>query len=166
MFKQIGQKEIDTNIFKLIGDDYLLISANDSTGSNNIMTASWGMAGVLWNKPVAQIFVRPQRYTHIFLENGDRFALCVFPQELKKAIHSVCGSKSGRNTDKISETGLTAVTEDGYTFFEEADLVLLCKTIYKDKIKPENFLDKTLDKNYTDDYHTFYIGEIEKVFVK
>lgn len=49
--------------FQLIGQEWMLITAGDSA-SYNTMTASWGGIGWLWNKPVAFIFVRPERYTH------------------------------------------------------------------------------------------------------
>lgn len=166
MFKEINCKEIGDNIFRLIGDDWLLVSASAETGSCNVMTASWGMAGILWNRPVAQIFIRPTRYTMEFLESGDKFALCVFPPELKGKIHSVCGKKSGRDTDKIKETGITPISQNGYTYFEEARLVLLCETIYKDDIKPECMIDKSIEANYDNDYHRAYIGEIKGILKK
>lgn len=166
MFKEIDHTQLNQNIFKMIGTDYLLISANDCNSNNNIMTASWGMAGILWNLPVLQIFVRPQRYTHTFLENGDKFAVCVFPEQLKKKIHSVCGSKSGRDTDKIKETGITPIKENGYTYFEEAEIVFFCETIYKDNIDPSGIIQSDIHNYYDNDYHTAYIGKITKILTK
>lgn len=166
MFKEINFNETQKDVFNMIGKEYLLISANDNKNNNNVMTASWGMAGILWNDPVIQIFVRPQRYTHGFLMNGNRFAICVFPEELKKKIHSICGSKSGRDTDKIKETGLTPIFDNGFTYFEEAETVFLCETIYVDKIDPSGFLDPNIAKNYNNDYHSSFIGKILKVLKK
>ena len=166
MFKEINFNETQKDIFDMIGKEYLLISANDSKNNNNIMTASWGMAGILWNQPVIQIFVRPQRYTHDFLLNGDKFSICVFPHELKNKIHSICGSKSGRDIDKIKETGITPIFDNGYTYFDEAQTVFMCEKIYVDKIDPSGFIDPKIENNYNGDYHTSFIGRIVKVLQK
>ena len=74
----------------------------------NTMTASWGGTGVLWGKTVAFIFIRPERYTYEFIKKCDTLTLSFLGEE-NKAIHKVCGSKSGRDTDKIAETGLKPV---------------------------------------------------------
>ena len=72
------------------------------------MTASWGGIGWLWNKTVAFVFIRPERYTYEFVEKNDYLTLSFLGEENKK-IHAVCGSKSGRNIDKVKETGLKPV---------------------------------------------------------
>ena len=64
----------------------------------NTMTASWGGIGWLWNKPVAFVFIRPERYTYEFVEKNDYLTLSFLGEENKK-IHAVCGSKSGRNIE-------------------------------------------------------------------
>jgi flavin reductase (DIM6/NTAB) family NADH-FMN oxidoreductase RutF len=73
-FKIIEPEQIRENIFKLIGDDWMLICAGNIK-NYNMMTASWGTCGILWNKPVAVIFIRPQRYTHEFTEKNEYFTL-------------------------------------------------------------------------------------------
>lgn len=166
MFKSIEPKNFSKNIFNMIGEEYLLISANDNEGNNNIMTASWGTAGILWNKPILQIFVRPQRYTHNFLKNGNKFAICVFDDNFKKQVHSVCGLKSGRDTDKIKETGITPIKENGYTYFKEATTVFLCETLYSQQLNKESILEKEVESFYNEDYHTFFIGEITEILIK
>ncbi len=81
---------------------------------------------------------------------------------------SICGSKSGRDCDKVKEAGLTPYFVDGTAAFEEADIVFVCKKLYEDEIKPENFIAKENDgKWYPEkDYHTVYIAEITKVLVR
>ena len=61
-FTRISAEEIDQNIIKLIGKDWMLITAG-GMDSYNTMTASWGQMGGLWNLPGAICFIRPQRYT-------------------------------------------------------------------------------------------------------
>ena len=72
-FHEIHPKDINQNVFSMIGDDWMLISAMDpKTEKYNTMTASWGGFGVLFHKPVAYIFIRPQRYTKEFVDCADR----------------------------------------------------------------------------------------------
>ena len=63
--------------------------------------------------------------------------------------------------------GLTPVHENGYTYFKEADLVLVCRTLYQAPLKEEYFRDTAvMEKNYPNkDFHDLYIGHIEKVLV-
>ena len=77
-------------------------------------------------------------------------------------ILNICGSTSGKNTDKIKATGLIPLeTEHGNIYYEQARLVLECRKIYFDDINPANFIDKKIDRMYSqNDYHRMYIGEI------
>lgn len=72
----------------------------------NMMTASWGGLGFLWNRPVAFVFIRPQRYTFDFVERNEGFTLSFFGEEYRKVLQ-LCGTKSGREIDKVAETKLT-----------------------------------------------------------
>lgn len=157
--------ELNCNPFTTIGRDWMLITA-EKDGAINTMTASWGMMGVLWNKPVAQVFIRPQRYTKEFVDNNDRFTLSFFNGQ-KRAL-SVLGTKSGRDGDKIAEVGFHPIRVDGEPGFEEAWLTLVCQKLYTDSLKPERFLDPALDQeNYPEqDYHTAYIAQILSAWVK
>ncbi|MDR1739650.1 MAG: flavin reductase [Bacteroidales bacterium] len=166
-FKRISPKEIQDNPVKMIDDDWMLISAGNKD-SFNMMTASWGTIGNLWNKPVAVIFVRPQRYTYEFTENGDYFTLTVF-EEKYRDILQLCGTTSGRDTDKVKVTGLKPVFTDlGNVYYEQARLVIECRKIYADLLKEDAFFDKTItEKTYpTKDFHKVYVGEILNVWVK
>ena len=162
-FKEIDVLNLkESSAFKLIGKDWMLITAGNEEKINT-MTASWGMLGVLWNKNVSCIFVRPQRYTFRFLENSDYYSLCFFDDKYKKIL-SYCGTHSGKDVDKISETGLSVIS-DKAPYFKEAKLVLICKKIYTDYIDPEFFEDAGIEKNYeNNDYHKMFIGEIVKCF--
>jgi len=156
---------IDENVFKLIGSDWMLITAGTKE-SFNTMTASWGGFGVLWNKPVSYIFVRPQRYTYEFLEKNQSYSLSFFDEKYRKAL-SLCGSKSGRDLDKVKETGLTPVVSgNGIVNFDEAKLVIECSKMYYQDIDPANFLDKSSSGLYNNDYHRMYIGEITGIIKK
>ena len=107
----------------------------------NMMTASWGGLGFLWNRPVAFVFIRPQRYTFDFVERNEGFTLSFFGEEYRKVLQ-LCGTKSGREIDKVAETKLTPfATPSGNMAFEEASLVLDCRKCYTDMIEKGNFID-------------------------
>lgn len=165
-FKLIEPNNLNESSIRLIGFDWMLITAGNK-GNFNTMTASWGGLGFLWSKPVAFIFIRPQRFTYNFVETNNFFTLCFFEPKFK-AVLNYCGTKSGRNSDKITDTGLTPLqTAQGGIYFDEARLVLNCKKIYFDNINPDHFVDKNLLVNYPDkDFHRMYIGEILECFIK
>jgi flavin reductase (DIM6/NTAB) family NADH-FMN oxidoreductase RutF len=164
-FKAIEPGKISGNAFDLIGRQWMLITAGDKSGFNT-MTASWGGLGVLWGGPAAFCFVRPQRYTDVFLKKSDRFSLSFYDERWRKAL-SLCGSKSGRDCDKVAEAGLTPVFDDGTVYFEQARLVLVCRKLYMDAIRPGSFLVPEIAKNYPDrDYHNVYIGAVEKALTR
>lgn len=161
-FKEMGLKDLLLNPFKLIGDDWTLITAG-TADSCNTMTASWGGFGVLWNKPIAICFIRPTRHTYKFTEKSDYFTLSFF-DESKRAVLDYCGSRSGKDEDKIKNAGLTKFEiERGMISFEEAKLIFVCRKIYYQDLAPENFLDGSIMKNYPKkDFHRAYFGEIIK----
>lgn len=166
-YDKLEASDLPDNVIQLIGKEWMLVTAGDES-SFNTMTASWGGIGWLWNKPVAFVFVRPERYTYEFIEKSDYLTLS-FLGEANKKIHAVCGSKSGRDTDKVKATGLKPVfTEQGNVLFEQARLSLEGRKLYADNIKPECFLDKeSLEKWYDDahgGFHKMYIVEIENIW--
>lgn len=164
MFKEINPKEIEGNLIKAIADEWMLISAGDENGYN-MMTASWGFAGEMWGSDSVIAMIRPQRYTMEFVDNSDYFTLSFYGDN--KAIHKVCGSKSGRDVDKTELTGLTPVFSDDTVYFEEARLVLVCKKQYVQRLEENCFTQKEPLKWYDNkDYHYMIIGKIEKVLIK
>lgn len=165
MFKEIKATELNINSFDMIGKKWMLITAGNSK-SFNTMTASWGNLGVLWGKNVSTCYIRPQRYTYEFIEREDYYTLSVFGEQYRNALN-ICGSKSGRDVNKMALTGLTPIFDEHGVYYEEADIVLICRKLYYQDIEPNNFLDSAINANYKNkDYHRMYIGEIEKVLVK
>ncbi|HEY5621511.1 MAG TPA: flavin reductase family protein [Pontiella sp.] len=162
-FKEIKPIEIPGNPIHLIGQEWMLITAGVSDHFNT-MTASWGGLGELWFKPVCFCFVRPHRYTYEFMEQYEMFTLSFFSDAFKSQLN-FCGSRSGRETDKVKECGFTVrETQSGGIFFDEARLVLECRKIYFQDLLPDRMLDKTVLKNYPQqDYHRMYVGEILRV---
>jgi flavin reductase (DIM6/NTAB) family NADH-FMN oxidoreductase RutF len=163
-FKPLKPTEIGDNVFSMINDDWFLLSAGNPD-SFNTMTASWGGMGILWNKPVVFVFVRPQRYTYKFMESEPLFTLSFFGEKYREALN-LCGKVSGRNTDKMKATGLNPMESPaGSVFFEEARLLIECRKLYYSDIKPEQFQHAGIQNNYPkNDYHRMYIGEILSCF--
>ena len=155
------------NVFDEIGTKWLLLTAWDQKQERvNAMTASWGGMGILWNKPVLFAFVRPQRYTYELFEATDTCSACVLEAGNKEA-YRICGTKSGRDTDKIAESKLTPVELGGVWGFEEASRVYKLKKLFVSDMKEEQFLDPALLANYpTKDFHRVYVFAIEDVFEK
>ncbi len=166
IFRKIRPEDIRDNIFSLIGKDWMLITAG-SKEHYNMMTASWGSAGVLWKKPVVFAFIRPQRYTYEFIEKQAHFTISFF-NEHHRDLLNLCGTTSGRDLNKMKVDGLTAMEmPSGAVAFEEAKLILECRKIYYDDIEPDFFQIFDIEKIYpTEDYHRFYIGEILQVWEK
>jgi len=128
-FQALQLESISDNVFKLIEQDWMLITAGPPT-HHNTMTANWGGLGNLWNRKVSFCFVRPQRYTYQFLEESPTFSLAFFAERYRPALE-LCGSRSGREINKAAASGLTPIeVTPGITSFAEARLVLECKKIY------------------------------------
>lgn len=159
-FTKINIAEQSFNPFELIGKQWLLISAGTEERWNT-MTASWGGVGVIWGKPAATCYIRHSRYTKSFVDGSEYFTLTFLREGHRDALN-LLGSKSGREMDKMHDSGLTPVLVDGQPTFEEAGLVLVCRKRCCTEIPPEDILQQeTLDKWYGDqDYHAMYIGEI------
>jgi flavin reductase (DIM6/NTAB) family NADH-FMN oxidoreductase RutF len=165
-FREISPTEIMDNPFKLIDQDWMLITPG-TLDSFNTMTASWGGLGVLWNKFIAICFIRPTRHTFGFMERAEWFTLSFFDKTHREAL-DFCGSHSGRDVDKIVATGLTPlVAESGAVYFSQARLALECRKLYFQDLNPDRLLDPTTERNYPNkDYHRMYIGEISRCLTK
>jgi len=160
-FNEIRCEELTDNPFKLVGSDWMLITAG-TPDAFNLMTAAWGGLGVLWQRNVAFCFVRPTRYTYGFLEKSDRFTLSFFADEYRNMLN-FCGSRSGKDVDKVAETGLAAVFENGFVYYDQARLVFQCRKLYAQDLMPDAFLDPRINDLYPlKDYHRMYVGEILK----
>lgn len=143
--------------------NYALLTAGVK-GDFNTMTISWGGFGTLWNKPVVTVYVKPIRYTYKFMENNDYFTVSFYDDKYKKDLLTL-GTKSGRDSDKISLTSLNPLYLDNSVSFEEANVTLVCKKIYYQDLNleliKENLSSDIYNRFYGDDpVHRMYIGEV------
>lgn len=165
--KQLPISELD-DVFRLVGKDWMLLCASEQDAAGrpaaNPMTASWGGMGVLWNKPVVFLFIRPQRYTFGLVEKAQRLSVSFLGEEYREALR-ICGRLSGRDTDKFAAAGLTCTRTNGVPHPAEARLMLVCRKLYAEDLKSAAFLDPALLENYKDnDFHRMYVCEIEAVY--
>ena len=167
-------KKVDLDVlaredaFGLIGKEWMLVTAGNKNKLNT-MTASWGGIGWLWNKPVAFVFIRPERHTHEFIEREARLTLS-FYDESHRAKLQLCGKTSGRDTDKIKEAGLEPVElESGAMTFAQSRLTLDCRKLFKVPMAEADFIDKSLLSQWYGSQpggslHDVYIVEIESLY--
>ena len=165
-YTTIKAEELNKNVFNMIGNEWMLICA-ENNDTFNAMTASWGGMGVIWRKNVAFVFVRPQRYTYEFLEKTDKLTLTFFGEEYREALR-ICGTKSGRECNKIAEAGLTPFSvNDGYTAFKEANIIMECTKMYAGALLEENIVDPAVMNEYKNgDFHKMYVVSIDRILVK
>ena len=153
--------EFKTEIFSQFDKKWALLTAGNKE-SFNTMTVSWGGLGTIWNKPVATVYVRTSRYTHDFMDNNEYFTVSFYPEECKKVL-GVLGSKSGRDMDKMKESGLTAKELPQSMTFEEAEVTLVCKKLFKQILEKENMVPEVAKFYETDALHDMYIGEVVEI---
>ena len=154
--------EFTTDIFSQFDKKWALLTAGNKD-SFNTMTISWGGAGTLWSKPVVTTYVRTSRLTHDFMDREDYFTISFFPEEYKKTL-AVLGSKSGRDMDKMKDSGLTPKTVNNSMTFEEAEVTLVCRKLFKQRLEPANIIDPNAKAFYDGDAeHDMYIGEVVEI---
>jgi flavin reductase (DIM6/NTAB) family NADH-FMN oxidoreductase RutF len=166
-WKKCDPTTLKENPFLLFDEKWVLIAA-EKDGKVNAMTASWGSLGVLWSEQIATIYVRDSRYTRQFLDAADKFSLTVFHASYQPVLSDIMGSKSGRDCDKIKESGLSVEILDGTPVFEQAEMAFICKKIYRHPFEKDEFCDISYQQDmYAEgDYHIVFIGRIDGFYQK
>ena len=163
----VAPEDFDQSVFRLIGKEWMLVTAKNQEGKVNTMTASWGGLGVMWGKNVAVTVLRPQRYTKEFIDQSESFTLSFYDDTFKKDL-SYLGSVSGRDEDKIKEAGVHVAYHDGVPYIDEGKEILLCRVMSETPITQDEFKDEKIDAAwYADqDYHKMYIAEITDILAR
>ena len=166
-YRKLQPQQIQGNPFDMLGEQWALVTAGTQQKCNT-MTVSWGMMGVMWGKNVVQVVLRPQRYTKEFVDEQGTFTLSFYDAKDKKAL-GYLGKVSGRVEDKIPKVGFVPKDFDGVPAFEQANLVLVCKTLYTQTVDPKGFEPNTdCDEKWypNKDYHVMYTAEVTGVYQK
>jgi flavin reductase (DIM6/NTAB) family NADH-FMN oxidoreductase RutF len=158
---EILPQDLDLNLFS--GD--LLRGALLCTGDmkkHNCMTITWATMGMLWNRNVFVVYVRPTRHTFELLNAGNDFTVNFFSAEYREIL-AYCGTSSGREVDKMAQCNLTPIISKTIKSpgIDEAQLLLEVKTLYTQDVDPHGFLDKRISDLYPlQDYHRIFMGEL------
>lgn len=156
------------DVINAFSKDWALVTAGN-TGSFNTMTVSWGGIGYLWDRPVVYLFIRPERYTHDFIERENFLTVSFYDEKYRRALQ-ICGTKSGRDMDKAAEAGLTPVaTEKGSVTFSQARLTIECRKLFDIDMTEDSFKDRAVYEEWYKGpkgggLHTIYVAEIENVY--
>ena len=154
--------EFNTDIFSQFDKKWALLTAGNEN-SFNTMTISWGGLGTIWGKPVATVYVRTSRYTHDFMDANEYFTISFFPEEYKQIL-GVLGSKSGRDMDKMKDSGLEAVKAGDSVSFREAEVTLVCRKMFKQELSVANMPEDVAKAMYEGQApHDMYIGEVVEI---
>lgn len=149
--------------FDLYDKKWALVTAG-TADDYNTMTISWGGIGTIWNKPAVTVYVKPVRYTHRFIDANEYFTVSFYDEEHRDAL-SLLGTKSGRDTDKVAETGFEPVEVNGKAVtFKQAKVTLLCRKMYRQDLIRDTMDKEVVDKYYIDEEpHTMFIGEVVEI---
>ena len=157
--------EFTTDIFSAFDKKWALLTAG-SMDDFNTMTISWGALGTIWGKPTATVYVRTSRYTHDFMEKSDFFTVSFYPEDYRKTL-TVLGTKSGREIDKMHDSGLTPVPAGESVSFAEAEITLVCRKMYMQPLETARMPEEIARAIYGNDApHDMYLGEVVDVISK
>ena len=143
-------------------------------GQTNTMAISWGTLGIQWNTPIFTVFVRGCRHTGPMLDESMEFTVNIPLEPVDKNIIRVCGTLSGRDTDKFALLGLTPEEPEviGTPGIRQLPLTLECKVLYKQQQTPDCFAAQDPLRHYPEstddihaDYHTAYYGQIVAAYI-
>ena len=138
-------------------------------GKVNSMTIGWGTLGIIWERPVFVAYVRQQRYSREMLDECREFTINVPVGDYRRKILGICGSKSGRDTDKIEAAGLTPVEPEVISVpgIKELPLTLECRVLYRQEQESDQFNDEITRQFYTMETgdHICYYGEIVSTYI-
>lgn len=157
--------ELNFDALNLFHERWALLTAGDMERCN-AMTISWGGLGTLWNKPVVSVYIKPIRYTHEFMEESDVFTVSFFGMEQRPAL-TLLGTLSGRDGDKIAQSGLTKQPAGEGVGYNEAEVTLVCRKIYRQDLDKNAMPADVVAKYYTEEAeHTLYVGEVIDIIRK
>jgi len=143
----------------------ILVAAQATDGRLNPMTIGWGTFGSIWGRPLFVVLVRPSRHTYACIEHSGDYTVNVLPPDHRQAV-ALCGRVSGRDVDKLAETGLTPLPSTQITSagLAEANLVFECRVVHHNDVQGPTFPTEIVSNYYAaGDFHRVYFGQIMAV---
>lgn len=175
MKRRINAADYAEQIIKSIPKGVLVTTKTDD--KVNSMTIGWGTYGTEWGTEMFVVYVRESRFTRELLDKNPEFTINIPYGEFDKEIIKVCGTKSGRDMDKIAELGLTLEESEIVSVpgLKELPITLECKVIFRQKQEIELIAEK-FQKYYpyevgneaadaTRDAHIAYYGEVVNAYI-
>lgn len=165
MSKEVAYNQYADKITDILSKGAFLTTNVD--GKVNTMTIAWGSIGFMWGKPVFMAMIRPSRFTYECIEKTNEFTVSIPFKDMSKAL-GICGSKSGRDTDKLAAANLATAPGKKISTPVIADCGLHyeCKVVYKQEMVPQQLAADLQEKWYANgDYHTLYFGEILTTYI-
>ena len=165
MSKEVAYNDYAKEVTQILSKGAFLTTEVD--GAVNTMTIAWGTVGFMWGKPVFMAMVRPSRFTYECLEKSQQFTVSIPFKDMSKAL-GICGSQSGRHTDKLAAANLTTVPGKKISTPVIADCGLHyeCKVVYKQEMVAELLAADLQEKWYASgNYHTLFYGEILATYI-
>ena len=110
---------------------------------------------------MAFIFVRKNRYTNEFIQKSDQISLSFFDEKYRDIL-TLCGTKSGREIDKMKEVPLTM--QENFTF-QEAKVTIQGEKIFETELDPSLIKNPEIqNQRYQgQENHMMYILEIKEI---
>ena len=141
----------------------VLVSAADKDGNSNLITVAW--AGTICSDPpMLSISVRPERYSYHMIRETGEFVVNLTTEELVRAV-DFCGVKSGRDTDKWKETGLTPEKASvvNVPLVRQSPVNLECRVLRVDELGSHHmFIAQVaavdVDEKYMDEKDQFHLS--------
>ena len=157
--------ELDRTL-EMLSHGGLLLASTARDGRSNAMTIGWATVGVIWGLPIMVVLVRPSRYTYAFIEESGLFTVNV-PTPAMRSFVSVCGTKSGRDVDKLAGIVTEMGQEVSAVIIDECPVVYECQVVHWNDVVPGNLLPDVSLRSYPEgDFHRMYYGQIRGVFAK
>jgi flavin reductase (DIM6/NTAB) family NADH-FMN oxidoreductase RutF len=156
------------DLYTALSSNGAFLVAQDGQGKPNIMTIGWATLGFIWQQPIMTVYVRPSRYTYGLIENARSFSVNVPVKKLAREL-GVCGSRSGRDTDKAAACGFTMEQgkEKGISIIQQCDLFYECVTVSTNDLIKERIDPEIVKKFYpSDDFHRVYFGRVLHAYEK
>ena len=158
--------ELWTETIDALTREGLLLCSVGTDGKPNVMTIGWMTGGAIWGKPIITVLVRPSRYTYSRLGEVGEFTVNVLPPAMAP-FAEVCGTVSGRDTDKFAQTGLkpVAAQQVRVPVIEQALVHYECRVVHTNEIISGNLAPEIKASAYgSGDYHRVYFGEVTTAY--
>lgn len=171
LFFEIQPEEIGESPIILASKTNIAITAGRADDYNTMMASDGGI-GVLMGKPVTFCGLRGSRYTLEVLLKDSVYTFSFFDERFRDDFMKF-GMQSGRDSQKMKETALTAVSmPSGRMTFKEARLVIECQLAQTHTVNPTEVYAEANKQFFVDAHeevglwHKIIFGDITHVWVR